>query len=879
MFGGLPTSFGSGVYVYGPASITNAGTISGNVAAIDLQFLPLNSTPTGVVSNFVLNQAGGLISGGAGVVAYSFGAKEAKDSLTLENAGTVTGTGGHAVVFDSSGDALIVDQGAVFNGTVNGGGGALVAGTASSGTLAGLGTQFTNFSSLTIDGGQTWTTSGTFGGAGVVLGAGARLTNGGGGLSGVTASAGPATLENAGTIDGGSGAAVVLGGGGGVIVDQGAAFIGAVNGGGGTLTLGTASHGYLTGLGTQFTNFSSLIVEAGQTWTTGGTFTGAFGSAVLLGSGAALTNSQGGLLTAVYAGGGPATLENAGTIQGSFGVAVSFASAGTLVVDQTGTFVGLVDGGGGALVLGAATAGLLVGPAPFVGFSNLSVRAGQSWTVGLVLAGASGVALGAGASLTVAEGVLPGATAATGTATVDNAALISTDTGNSPSGATGVLLQGGGAVTNRAGAAILGASNGVAIYGGTALASGTVLNAGTIVGGYGGSGSGNGVLLVAAAGITNLAGGRIIGALTDGVVLAGRNDALTNAGTIEGVRYGMNLSGGTATNLVGGLISGAGNVVQNGTVKNAGTISGTGGTALELTSSSTLIVDQGAVFDGQVGGGGGTLDLGTATAGTITGLGTQFTGFAGIVVGAGDKWSAGPGTTLASGTGLRIDGRLTFTADASLTGTTVSEAGNVSITAGVTLTAAAGTTWAISSASETRLSGPGTFSNDGALYGNGGNDIVSARLMNAALVQANAGSLTFASGVANTGTMVVQAGALLEVSRHKVEGTGTLEISQSGTLDLLVGSRPEQHVDFLGGAGLLELGSLAGFKGEIAGFTMGDSIDLLNTVATGFDFAHGRLDLQGNTTALGSVRFTGGLTTADFQMASDGHGGTLILHA
>jgi hypothetical protein len=64
----------------------------------------------------ITNGYSDLISGGiAGVIARA--------STTITDAGTITGAGGTAVAFSSGDDLLVVDQGAVFNGSVLGDGG------------------------------------------------------------------------------------------------------------------------------------------------------------------------------------------------------------------------------------------------------------------------------------------------------------------------------------------------------------------------------------------------------------------------------------------------------------------------------------------------------------------------------------------------------------------------------------------------------------------------------------------------------------------------------------------------------------------------------------------------------------------------------------
>ena len=160
-----------------------------------------------------------------------------------------------------------------------------------------------------------------------------------------------------------------------------------------------------------------------------------------------------------------------------------------------------------------------------------------------------------------------------------------------------------------------------------------------------------------------------------------------------------------------------------------------------------------------------------------------------------------------------------------------------------------------------------------------GSDTVAAPLLNVATIQVDAGTMSFASTVTNQGTMMVLAGAALVVSTACLGGTGSVCISAAGgTLELLQGAVASQSVGFLGAAGLLELGTPAAFQGVIAGFTNGDQVDLLKTPETGFSFAGGALTVQNGTTVVATLAFTGALTSASFNLAADGHGGTLITH-
>lgn len=160
----------------GPNTIINTGTISGGSSGVYLA----NS------DGAVTNGAGGLIEGA------SYGVQEAYQTITLTNSGTIEGQtaffakdtfsgtpssntvinagtiestnggAGVAVQFGAADDRLIVDPGAAFIGTVDGGGGTNTLELATgSGTLYALGSQITNFQSLVVDAGSQWTLTGT----------------------------------------------------------------------------------------------------------------------------------------------------------------------------------------------------------------------------------------------------------------------------------------------------------------------------------------------------------------------------------------------------------------------------------------------------------------------------------------------------------------------------------------------------------------------------------------------------------------------------------------------------------------------------------------------------------------------------------------------
>jgi hypothetical protein len=221
--GGVISGGNGGVSVIATrGTVVNAGSIDstdlGNGYAVILN-----------AGGFVTNQSGGVMVGTRGVeVAASAG--------TVTNAGTIAGTSLGVSFFSAAGtltnqsggtisggfdavrfaagysNLLVIDPGAVFDGTVTGGNTAgatavsvleLAAGPGA-GTLTGLGSQFVDFVQATIDSGASWTFASSN-----TIGAGYTLTN-----DGTLTNTG--TLTNAGTlVDNGimlnTGAATLLG--------------------------------------------------------------------------------------------------------------------------------------------------------------------------------------------------------------------------------------------------------------------------------------------------------------------------------------------------------------------------------------------------------------------------------------------------------------------------------------------------------------------------------------------------------------------------------------------------------------------------------------------------------------------------------------------
>jgi hypothetical protein len=628
----------------------------------------------------------GGANGGAG------GAGVYVDGGTVTNAGTIaggaggtggagSGAAGDAVQFGANAATLMIDPTAVFVGNVvgNGQNDKLVLASATvgdSGTITGLGTQFTGFSTLDVASGATWTEAnasesftgtvtveGNFTNLGTLSGTdGVTNPSGSGGVGGVGVSLTNGTLTNdgTGTITGGSGGGgggTFSGGGdggagvyldGGTVTNDGTItgglggfgeFAGGVGGAGVSLTGGTLTNdGTITGGGSGGGGIGGGGAGAsltGGTLTNDGTGTIAGGSGGNGGAGGVGVSLTGGTLTndgtitggsgggnggaGVYVDGG--TVTNAGTIaggaggtghsgSGAAGDAVQFgANAATLMIDPTAVFVGNVVGNGqnNKLVLASATmgdSGTITGlGTQFTGFSALDVASGATWTE-------------ANASESF-----------TGTVTVEgnftNLGTLSGPAGVNSTGGVGVSLTGG-----------------------------TLTNDGTITGGSGGYG-----------GDTFSGGGRG-GA---GVYLDG--GTVTNDGTITG---GVGGGGGSAFGGAGG----AGVYVDGGTVTNAGTIAGgTGGTgglssgaagdAVQFgANAATLVIDPGAVLQGNVVGDGSNDSLiFAAGSGTLDGFGSTITGIGSITCAQGADWTIGivgnngtfGGTLYGFGTADQID--------------------------------------------------------------------------------------------------------------------------------------------------------------------------------------------------------------------------------
>jgi hypothetical protein len=167
-----------GAFLYAANRLTNlaGGTIVGATSGIlSLETLGLSSTienagdviATG--TTYVFNgqtddatganmvDPGTFDNAATGTVTGYLGAYAVSDT-TFINAGTISGASGTDIYFAGSGDRLVDDPGAVFNGLVDdaAGNGALELGAGTQTGTLGFGTQFIGFSSIAVDSGASW---------------------------------------------------------------------------------------------------------------------------------------------------------------------------------------------------------------------------------------------------------------------------------------------------------------------------------------------------------------------------------------------------------------------------------------------------------------------------------------------------------------------------------------------------------------------------------------------------------------------------------------------------------------------------------------------------------------------------------------------------
>jgi hypothetical protein len=171
--GGTVTNDAGGTITAGDLGLSFGNAVSGSAGAVGTVVNAGAIIDTGTMGSAVALYAGGSVTNAAGAVIQGStdnGIFITDGAGTVSNAGTiaVTGTNIDAVLLGAgSPNRVIVDPGAVFSGTVDGGNtiGASIVSTlelaAGSGTLAGVGASFVNFGGITFDPGAAWDIGGS----------------------------------------------------------------------------------------------------------------------------------------------------------------------------------------------------------------------------------------------------------------------------------------------------------------------------------------------------------------------------------------------------------------------------------------------------------------------------------------------------------------------------------------------------------------------------------------------------------------------------------------------------------------------------------------------------------------------------------------------
>jgi hypothetical protein len=549
-------------------------------------------------------------------------------------------------------------------------------------------------------------------------GQGTHSASGTGGTGGIGVMLSGGTLTNSGSIRGGAGGtgsstgaqgdAVLFGStsAGTLIIDPGASFSGNVVGNTSAtdkLILAGTSAGSITGLGTQFSNFSSLAVQSGASWTLTGSNTLGSGTGILVKGALDVTGSLS-AAKQVYVQYGSLTVASAGTILSS-----ATGPAYTVYGNYSGTYLnnqGLIEGsttgavsatngGQGVHFLRHTTitnSGTILGgagghPGSYGGNGGIALvqGIGTLTNTGNIIGGAGG-----GASSQAAGGGGQGVNASyvtlTNRGTIAGGAGGNSGTGNAGGGAYGLDQNGGtlanyGAITGGAG----GTGNTSTGFGGTGVKLQTVAltNHGTIIGGNGGStgasgGAGAGLVNVTVNNYGTIQGGAGVQTGAGGIGAYDSNQTFTDQGTIIGGAGGSGGQNGgaggtglqtssTAVTISGSVSGGAGGSgavtggaggigvhLVAGSLSVSGTISGGAGGASPATAgaqgdavlfgtyAASVTIYPTAVFSGAVVADTAvvdTLNLASTSAATLSGLGTQFTGFSNIDFGTGADWT------------------------------------------------------------------------------------------------------------------------------------------------------------------------------------------------------------------------------------------------
>lgn len=370
----------------------------------------------------------------------------------------------------------------------------------------------------------------------------------------------------------------------------------------------------------------------------------------------------------MYLGGSaPSTITNAGSIHSSVANSIVLDAGGTVTNQSTGGIISIFNGVTVRSATGLVTNFGVIGSG--VGYNAVSLENGGSVTNnagGSINGGSNGILIqGAAGTVTNAGSI----NAATGDGVNFRSGSVENQAGATIRGTGyGVFIDGGGNVTNASGATITSIGQNLATAAVRIGTFGTVSNAGTI---QSEAAFTYGVLLPGGGTVTNLASGTIVGGASG--ILASGGGTVTNSGSIIGrALSGIELNSmpvAEVVNRAGGLISGGTTGIsfisglrRSNTLTNDGTIEtslGIAGTAVlaQADLGNTRITNSGIIT--------GNVDLG---AGNPAAGYNQFSNLAGGVFNAGATVNLGAAGTFTNAGTVVIGSGAGAMATTSLTG-------------------------------------------------------------------------------------------------------------------------------------------------------------------------------------------------------------------
>jgi hypothetical protein len=142
-------------------------------------------------------------------------------------------------------------------------------------------------------------------------------------------------------------------------------------------------------------------------------------------------------------------------------------------------------------------------------------------------------------------------------------------------------------------------------------------------------------------------------------------------------------------------------------------------------------------------------------------------------------------------------------------------------------------------------------------------------------------NVTIAAGstLTNNGVDRVFGGTTFIDPAATLDGTGTFEAGPGATLNFQSAVPATQTIEF-GEAGRLDLKAPASFAGTITSFMLGDTIDLLSTVANfaSYDAGAGLLTIENSGSPVATLTVQGPASSMLLNTGTDGSGGTLITY-